>query len=150
MVIGKAGKEAITNEVTVAESGVAARPESAPYQWTAWQNLWKRGDTKADMPVIKKDIKVDHWLGEQGDPDNMVTLTFKKDGVVAFAGLVDGNKVSGASQLVRLSEDGTSCHVTLYAPPKPKAKPPFEGWCETFAVTLTVDEQNIVMDVAVK
>ena len=95
------------------------------------------------MPVIKKDIKVDHWLGEQGDTDNMVTFTFKKDGVVSFAGLVGGNKVSGSSQLV---DDGKGWKVTLYAPPKP----PFEGWCETLAVTLIIGDQGVVTGVDVK
>jgi len=33
--------------------------------------------------------------------------------------------------------------VTLYAP----KKAPFDGWCETFAVTLTTDEKNVVTDV---
>ncbi len=60
-VTGKAGKEVITNEVTVAEDE-AARSASAPYQrgvvsgwaaseppveWTAWQNLWKQDTWKA-------------------------------------------------------------------------------------------------------
>ena len=155
-VIGKAGKEIVTNEVTVRRDG-----DIAPYQgvvsgvmateptlsWTAWQNLWKRADTKAAMPVIKKDIKVDHWLDEQDDANNRVTLTFKKDGVVAFAGMVDGVKVSGSSQLV---DDGKGWKVTLYAPPKPTAKPPFDGWCETLAVTLTTNAQNVVTDVGVE
>ena len=152
-VVGKAGKEIVTNEVTVSvENGVGVAT-SQPFNlstfqpfnfsWTAWQNLWKRADTKADMPVIKKDTKVDHWLDEQDDANNRVTLTFKKDGVVSFAGMVDGVKVSGSSQLV---DDGKGWKVTLYAPPKP----PFEGWCETLVVTLTVDEQNSVTDVAVK
>ena len=162
-IIGKAGKLAFTNEVTVAAypSGLAATSpasgeELIPYgavsggDWTAWQNLWKRTDTKAAMPVIKKDIKVDHWLDEKGDTDNKVTLTFKKDGVVAFAGLVDGVKVSGSSQLVRLAEDGSPYQVTLYAPPKPTAKPPFEGWCETLAVTLIIGDQGVVTGVDVK
>jgi len=120
-----------------------------PVDWSACQNLWKRADTKAAMPVIKKDIKVDHWLGEMDDKNNLVTLTFKKDGAVAFAGKVDGVKVSGSSQLVRLAGDGSPYQVTLYAPPKATAKPPVEGWCETFDVTLTTDEKNVVTEVSV-
>ncbi len=87
---------------------------------------------------------------KKGDTNNKLTLTFKKDGVVAFAGMVDGAKVSGSSQLVRLAGDGSPYQVTLYAPPKATAKPPFEGWCETLAVSLRVDGQNIVTGVHVK
>ena len=54
-VIGKNGKLLETNEVTVAASGVTGTTLSeAAVTWTAYQNLWKRADTKADMPVIKK------------------------------------------------------------------------------------------------
>ena len=127
----------------VASGVMATEP---PRAWSAYQNLWKRADTKADMPVIKKDIKVDHELGDPNDANNKLTLTFKKDGAVSFAGKVDGNKVSGSSQLVRLAEDGLSCQVTLYAPTKPTAKPPFAGFCKTLAVTLNA---NVVTAVAV-
>jgi len=168
-VIGKNGKLLETNEVTVAATEMRRVEDNAPYQvgvvngrdvrspsatgetpvvpvdWTAWQNLWKRADTKADMPVIKKDIKVDHWLDDSNDANNKLTLTFKKDGAVAFAGKVGGSSVSGSSQLVlvRRVEDAAPYQVTLYAPPKPTAKPPVESWCKTFAVTLTI-EANIV------
>ena len=146
-VVGKAGKEIVTNEVTVAAADgvgvVSGMMETETSRaWSAWQNLWKRADTKADMPVIKSDIKVDHWLGGQDDVNNKLTLTFKKDGVVAFAGMVGGNKVSGSSQLV---DDGKGWKVTLYAPPKGA----FTGFCTTLPVTLTTDV-NIVTGVAVK
>ena len=65
--------------------------------------------------------------------------------MVAFAGKVEGASVSGSSQLVN---DGEGWKVTLYAPPKPTAKPPFAGFCKTFAVTLTIDA-NVVTDVEV-
>ena len=87
---------------------------------------------------------------KKGDTNNKLTLTFKKDGAVAFAGKVGGVKVSGSSQLVRLAGDGSPYQVTLYAPPKPTAKPPFESWCETLAVSLRVDGQNIVTGMAVE
>ncbi len=146
-VVGKAGKEIVTNEVTVAAADgvgvVSGMMETETSRaWSAWQNLWKRADTKADMPVIKSDIKVDHWLGGQDDVNNKLTLTFKKDGVVAFAGMVGGNKVSGSSQLV---DDGKGWKVTLYAPPKGA----FTGFSVTLPVTLTTDA-NIVTGVAVK
>ena len=169
-VIGKNGKLLETNEVTVAATEMRRVEDNAPYQvgvvngrdvrspsatgetpvvpvdWTAWQNLWKRADTKADMPVIKKDIKVDDYLGDPGDANNKLTLTFKKDGAVAFAGKVGGVSVSGSSQLVlgRRVEDAAPYQVTLYAPAKPTAKPPFDCFCRTLAVTLSFDEQGIV------
>ena len=159
-VIGTAGKEALTNEVTV----TAGTRDACPYRcgvvsgwltsasagepaWTAYQNLWKRADTKADMPVIKKDIKIDHWLGEPGDANNKLTITFKKDGAVAFAGKVGGASVSGSSQLVWGGGRGATAlpdgwYVTIYAPPKGA----FAGWCATFPVKLTLDEQKGVLN----
>ena len=89
----------------VAASGVTGTTLSeAAVTWTAYQNLWKRADTKAEQPVIKKDIKVDHEL-EPDDANNKLTLTFKKDGAVAFAGKVGGASVSGSSQLVLVGRD---------------------------------------------
>ena len=164
--IGKNGKEIVTNEVTVAAmypAGFAATTsanEAIPYGvasvggWTVWQNLWKRADTKADMPVVKKDIKVD-VPGAVGNTDNKLTLTFKKDGVVAFAGLIGEMKVSGSSQLVWARRDFVSTEVTagtgisapyqvtLYAPPKGT----FTGWSATFGVMLITDNANVVTSV---
>jgi len=141
-VIGKNGKLLETNEVTVAASGVTGTTLSeAAVTWTAYQNLWKRADTKADMPVIKKDIKVDYEL-VPGDANNKLTLTFKKDGAVAFAGKVGGASVSGSSQLVN---DGEGWKVTLYAP----AKGAFAGFSTTLAVALTLDTQNIVTGISI-
>ena len=131
-VIGKNGKLLATNFVAFTEgadgTGVASCDE-----WTAYQNLWKRTDTKASMPVFKTNIDV--------ALDNSLKLTFKKDGVVAFAGTVDGAKVSGSSQLVW---NGEVWSVTLYAPPTKT----FDGYCETFDVMLTIDETNVVTDVS--
>ena len=164
-VIGKAGKEIVTNEVTVGASypsGLAATstaPGEEPVavgvassdDWIAYQNLWKRMDTKAAMPLFKKSFDRVLELGEPGDENSTVKLTFKKDGVVSFTGKVDGTSVSGSSQLVWGGGSvGTALpgwQVTLYAPPKATAKPPFAGWCETFAVTLTTDDQGVVTDV---
>ena len=133
-VVGKNGKLLATNavEVTADENGYGvARADD----WTAYQNLWKRADTKAAMPIFKKNFDV--------TIENGLKLTFKKDGVVSFSGTVGGAKVSGSSQLV-WGENGWQ--VTLYAPPKGL----FAGFCETFAVTLTTDVQNVVTDVVVK
>ena len=138
--VGKNGKEVVTNEVTVASfdiDGVDVGKASGD-EWTAWQNLWKRADTKGGMPVFKASFDRTVELGEK----NSVKLTFKKDGVVSFAGKVGGAKVSGSSQLVN---DGTGWSVTLYAPPKA----PFDGWSKTFDVALTTDEKNVVTDVTV-
>ena len=143
-VIGKANKEAFTNEVTVtAENGAgiatgAAAEDGRLPEWTAYQNLWKRTDTKSKQPVFKKDIKVDLELGEPGDANDKLSFTFKKDGAVAFAGKVKGTKVSGSSQLVN---DGNGWSVTVYAPPKA----PFDGFCETYAVALKLDDDGNVV-----
>ena len=143
-VIGKAGKEIVTNEVAVTSAvvddikvGVASSDD-----WITYQNLWKRADTKADMPIFKKNLDRTLELGEAGDANNTVKLTFKKDGVVSFAGKIGGASVSGSSQLVN---DGDGWKVTLYAP----AKGTFAGFCRTLAVTLTLDAPNIVKDVTI-
>ena len=135
-VVGKAGKEVVTNDVEVAgavvegvEVGVASSDG-----WSAWQNLWSRPDTKAEMPVFAKNFDVTLASG--------LKLTFRKNGAVSFAGKVEGVSVSGSSQLVC---DGDAWKVTLYAPPKGA----FKGFSETFAVTLTFDEANAVTDVKV-
>ena len=157
-VVGKAGKEIVTNSVVVAAKdgmGVATSQlfnlstlQPFNFSWTAWQNLWKRADTKASQPVFKKNIVVEYYpLGVSGDKNNTVKITFKKDGAVSFSGKKDGVSVSGSAQVVLIGRDGEGAPlygITFYAPPKPKAKPPFEGWCETFDVKLTVDGQNIV------
>jgi len=149
-VVGKAGKEIVTNEVTVSASdgmGVASglTTTEPTLSWTAWQNLWKRADTKASQPVFKKNIDVEYHFGAEGDKNNTVKITFKKDGAVSFSGKIGGVSVSGSSQLVW---NGECWQVTFYAAPKPTAKPPFEGWCETFDVKLTLDKQNIVTAVS--
>ena len=110
-------------------------------EWTAVQNLWKRADTKGKMPVFTRSIDQTLWLSETGDENNSVKLTFKKDGVVAFAGKVGGTKVSGSSQLV-LTETGWQ--VTIYAPPKA----PFTGFFKTIAVS--VDAAGTISKVEVK
>ena len=143
-VIGKAGKEVVTNEVAVA-SAVVDDVEfgmASSYGWSAWQNLWKRADTKSYMPVLKKSVVKTVELDAPGDVDNVLTLTFKANGVVSFAGKIAGSAVSGSSQLVC---DGDAWKVTLYAPPKGA----FKGFSETFAVTLTFDEANAVTGVDV-
>ena len=133
-VIGKNGKLLATNavEVTADEYGYGV---AASDDWAAYQNLWKRADTKAAMPIFKKNFDVTLESG--------LMLTFKKDGVVSFAGKVGGASVSGTSQLV-WGENGWQ--VTLYAQPKGSST----SFCEKFAVTLTKDAQNVVTDVEVK
>ena len=164
-VIGKAGKEIVTNEVRVSATEVelhggsgqcgVAHGNSLPsslfplpssLSWTAWQNLWKRADTKASQPIFKKNIDVEYYpLGVSGDKNNTVKFTFKKDGAVSFSGKIGGVSVSGSAQLVW---SGEGWKMTFYAPPKPTAKPPFAGWCETFPVSLTLEE-NIVTAVEI-
>ena len=134
-VIGKAGKEIVTNEVEVAGvvvDGVGVGVASSD-GWTAWQNLWSRPDTKAEMPVFRKSFDVTLESG--------LKLTFKKNGAVSFAGKVEGVSVSGSSQLV-IADDG-KWYATLYAPPKKG----FDGWCATIPLAIEVDEDNVVIDV---
>ena len=145
MVNGKLGKEVITNTIAVTATaidgeavgivkspGVTDEIPADPLAWTAWQNQWKRTDTKGKMPVFTKNIDKTLELGEADDVNNSVKLTFKKDGMVAFAGMIGGRKVSGSSQLVRTETDW---QVTIYAPPH---KP------ETLSVTLK--SQNIASE----
>ena len=159
-VIGKAGKEVVTNEVTVSATEVelpggsglcgVAHGNSLPsslfplpssLSWTAYQNLWKRADTKASQPVFKKNIVVEYHFGAVGDKNNTVKITFKKDGAVSFSGKKGGVSISGSAQMVW---NGEGWQVTFYASPKPTAKPPFAGRCEMFPVTLETDKQNVV------
>ena len=140
-VVAKSGKETDAYEVAVSEDGISATSPTA--SWQASQNLWKRDDTKAAQPDIKKIIVVEYYpTGDSDDKNNIVKFTFKKNGTVSFAGKIGGVGVSGASQLVR---DGESWKTTVYAPPKPSSKPPFDGWCETLSVDLTMDGQSIAI-----
>ena len=170
-VIGKAGKVTVTNEMTLSAgamdarhcqrgvlNALATRSSDAtgelpvgPVEWAAWQNLWKRSDTKAEQPTFKKNVVAYCPLGKDGDADSLVTLTFKKDGVVAFAGKVGGASVSGSSQLVWNGGYGTTAlvdiwEVTLYAPPKGT----FAGWCEILSVKLELDAAGVVTGVVVE
>ena len=148
-VIAKSGKLLATNEIAVAAvdgigvlTGTFELSNSQTFELTSYQNLWKRADTKASQPVFKKNIVVEYYaLGVSGDKNNTVKITFKKDGAVSFSGKKDGVSVSGSAQLVW---NGEGWQVTFYAPPKPTARPPFAGWCETFPVELTMDEQDVV------
>ena len=88
-------------------------------------------------------------LGAWASTVNLSALTadyVAKDGDT-LTGKIGGASVSGSSQLVK-TEDGWQ--VTLYAPPKPTAKPPFAGWCETFPVTLSFGDANVVSDVSLE
>ncbi|MBO4709999.1 MAG: hypothetical protein J5727_09510, partial [Kiritimatiellae bacterium] len=144
-VIAKAGKLLATNEIAVAAldgagvlTGTFELSNSQTFELSSYQNLWKRVDTKASQPVFNKNIVVEYYpLGVSGDKNNTVKFTFKKDGAVSFSGKINGVSVSGSAQIVW---DGKGWKMTVYAPPKKG----FDGWCETFDVTLTKDAQNIV------
>ena len=161
-VVGKNGNIAVTYDVTVSASTAIQSDNDATYmvgmvtarhtsgtgdssvqgiKWTAMQNLWKRADTKAKIPTFTQSIEKTLDFGDAGDINNSVILTFKKDGVVAFAGKVNGVKMSGSSQLV-LTDDGWQ--VTIYAPPKAS----FPGFCKTIAVS--VDADGTISKVEVK
>lgn len=146
-ITAKVGKETVAGEVVVSADGVSGRMASEPpVAWGAWQNLWKRADAKAGMPVFKKSLERMLALGEAGDADNTLKLTFRRDGAVAFAGKIGGVGVSGTSQLVLAGRDDPLApmyQATLYAPPKAK----FAGWCGTVAVRLVLDDLLVVEDV---
>ena len=139
-VIGKCGKLLATNEVEVAaekmvapdggNDGIVDYGVAACGEWRAWQNLWKRSDTKAKMPVVKKNVEVALRSG--------LKLTIKKDGVVAFAGMVDGTKVSGSSQIVF---DGMGWLATLHVPPKAGK---FAGYSACVRLVWRDDEFKVV------
>ena len=141
-IVGKSGKALATNVVAFAAAEV--RPDGGAAvqcgvaecdEWMAWQNLWKRADTKARMPNFKKSVAVELEGG--------LKLTFKKDGAVSFAGKAGGAAVSGASQLV---PDGNGeWLLPLYAPPKGASG----GFCDVLAARLTVDDKNTVTAVEV-
>ena len=147
-VIAKSGKEVATNEIAVAAvdgigvlTGTFELSNSQTFELSSYQNLWKRTDTKASQSVFKKNIVVEYYpLGVSGDKNNTVKFTFKKDGAVSFSGKIGGVSVSGSAQIVW---DGKGWKMTVYAPSKPKAKPPFDGWCETFPVRLTLEESIV-------
>ena len=122
-VTGKAGKEVITNEVTVTVDE-AARSASAPYQrgivsgwaasepsleWTAWQNLWKQDAWKAvAKPFANKKLALcftdDEFtrlvdpdtLGEQDEVYGTLDLKFASSGTVTASGkFVTGQDKNG-------------------------------------------------------
>jgi len=161
-VVGKIGKEIVSNDVKLAAasvdgvdvgvaSGSAERRDGAAvalYRWATCQNLWKRVDTNADMPVFKANIVKTVELAEPGDTDNALKLTFKANGVVVFSGKVGGVNASGSSQLVPvLPDEGVAApyQVTLYAPPKGASA----GLHETYFVELEL-EGAIVKDIIFK
>ena len=137
----KSGRDVVSMPVTFSwvevksgnlkcKCGVASSDE-----FSAFQNLWKRADTKAAAPVFKKAI--DAFL------PNTLALQFKKDGVVSFAGNLTGAKISGTSQLIP-NGDGNWAAV-LHVPPKNGVP----GYNELVDVKLTVDALNVVTAVEV-
>ena len=130
-VIGKSGANVVTNEMVVYCSSGYGMIESD--NWFAWQNLWKRADIKNAMPAFKSSLSRVLDLGDYGYKGNSIVLTFKKDGVVSFAGKIDGTSVSGTSQLF-LSDN--NWQALLYAPPKGA----FEGFSFSIAVALETED----------
>lgn len=114
-VIGKNGKELVTNAVAVASEAIVApgggetlrgvvNGESYSSSWCAWQNLWKSSDWKALAKKVAKAKKLDM-------PDG-VALKFSSSGAVAA-------KFGGYSCSTVLIPSGDSdFFLFLYFPPK--------------------------------
>ena len=135
-VIGKNGKKAITNEVTVALDE-AARPESAPYrrgvvtggpqssaaaaaedsrppEWTAWQNLWKQDPWKTDAKDYAKAPKL--TVGE-------IELKFGAFGAVTAGGkFVTGKDMNGKNIVY-----SASCSAVLVPDAARSESAPYQG-----------------------
>jgi len=139
-VIGKNGKLAITNEVTVAldEAACAARPpyrrgvvsgwaavgpsvaaagDSRPPEWIAWQNLWKQEPWKTDAKEYAKAPKlvIDVGTRDACPYQGTIELKFGASGAVT----AKCGKDSCATVLIP-AEDGTF-DVFCYFVPKGEA-----------------------------
>ena len=89
------------------------------------------------------------WGTGNGDDDGLISqaasysFEMGEEDIDLYARFVTSDADKGS---IAATFNGAACRVTLYAPPKPTAKPPFKGFCKTFAVTLTLDEQKIVIN----
>ncbi len=134
-VVGKSGKEAVTNVVTIAA-------ETEPYSrgvvtgdgWTAWQNLWKVEPWKTDAkPFAKAPALTLHVV--EGElvaatsaalPSGTISLKFASSGAVTASGkFVTGQDAKGKDVVysascssVLIPSDGDAYAVYLYFPPK--------------------------------
>jgi hypothetical protein len=113
-VIGKNGKKAITNEVTVASeelaAAVAGQPpyrrgvvsgwaaSEPPVEWTAWQNLWKTEPWKTDAKPFAKAsaLVIDAGTRDACPYRGTISLKFAASGAVTASGkFVTGQDAKG-------------------------------------------------------
>ena len=137
-VIGKNGKNVITNEMEVAvEEFDAARPVNGPCRrgvvtsdgWMAWQNLWKSEPWKTEAKAFAKAKPL--VVGE-------VTLKFAASGAVTASGkFVTGLDAKGkdvvysancSGVLVPAAGEGDECPYRVFLHFPPNAKKDFDGF----------------------
>ena len=104
-VVGKSGKSAITNEVTVTSE--AGARDARPYQrgvatamdgnlpaWTAWQNMWKTEPWKTEAKAFAKATPLEIQFGD--GVNGTITLKFAASGAVTASGkFVTGKDANG-------------------------------------------------------
>ncbi len=105
-VVGKSGKMAFTNEVTVAAEEVAGyrgvasgwAASEPPVEWTAWQNLWKTEPWKTEAKPFAKApaLAIDVGTRDACPYPGTVTLKFAASGAVTASGkFVTGQDAKG-------------------------------------------------------
>jgi hypothetical protein len=123
-VIGKNGKKAITNEVTVAAEEVRLAGDGSPYrrgvvsgwtasapsvEWTAWQNPWKQEPWKTDAKPFAKApaLDIDAGTRDACPYPGTITLKFAASGAVTASGkFVTGQDAKGKDVVYSASCSG--------------------------------------------
>jgi len=127
-VVGKSGKEMLTNEVAVTAGMVrdSVRGIATSENWIAWQNLWKVEPWKNDAKLFaNKTLVLSGDTDGLPSPDDTLTLKFASSGAVTASGKfvtgqnAKGNVVYSAScSSVLIPENEVHYTVYLYFPPK--------------------------------
>ncbi len=140
-VIGKNGKKAITNEVTVASEEVAAAvagqppyrrgvvsgwaASEPPVEWTAWQNLWKTEPWKTDAKDFAKAPKlvIDAGTRDACPYLGTIELKFGASGAVTAGGkFVTGQDKNGKNIVY-----SASCSTVLVPDAARSATAPYQS-----------------------
>ncbi len=140
-VVGKNGKLAITNEVTVASEEVAAAvagqppyrrgvvsrwaASEPPVEWTAWQNLWKTEPWKTDAKDFAKAPKlvIDAGTRDACPYQGTIELKFGASGAVTAGGkFVTGQDKNGKDIVY-----SASCSTVLVPDAARSASAPYQS-----------------------